>query len=80
MLAQYEPSLASARAQPAFTVELPAELARLRFLRSLLRRCRSSAREHPLVLVLDDLQWADELSLSFLDSELAELCRANACS
>jgi serine/threonine protein kinase len=72
VLAQYEPSLALSGAPSSTAVELPAELGRLRVLRSLLKALQVFSRRHPLLLVLDDLQWADELSLAFLDSELAE--------
>jgi serine/threonine protein kinase/tetratricopeptide (TPR) repeat protein len=72
VLAQYEPSLARDGAAASPAVELPAELGRLRVLRNLLKALQVFGRRRPLLLVLDDLQWADELSLAFLDSELAE--------
>ncbi|WP_375769109.1 AAA family ATPase [Archangium gephyra] len=68
LLALYEPSLARlsprAVAEPA---ELPAQEARQRLLGSFTRVLAAFAAEQPLMLVLDDLQWADELSLAVLE-------------
>lgn len=45
---------------------LSPELSRLRVFEALAFALRRYAEQHPLLLVLDDLQWADELSLSAL--------------
>jgi serine/threonine protein kinase/predicted ATPase len=69
LLAQYEPALGNlpwveAEPEPA---ELPAEAARLRLFDALLRTFVALAEEAPLLLLLDDLQWVDELSAGFLE-------------
>jgi predicted ATPase len=66
VLALYEPALEGlpgleAEPEPA---ELPPVAARLRLFRYLLETFSALAR--PLLLVLDDLHWADELTLGFL--------------
>ena len=68
VLAAYEPTLADLpqlrdRPDPP---PLPARAARARVLRALEAALFALADQAPLLLVLDDLQWADELSLSFL--------------
>ena len=68
VLAPYEPSLLRALGKsdvPAAEI-LPNEGARARLFASLGGLLVEYARECPLLLVLDDLQWADELSLEFL--------------
>ncbi len=67
VLAQYEPSLATLpghgdRPPPP----LPPDAARLRLLDALSRVTARFAATRPLFVVLDDIQWADELSLAFL--------------
>ena len=47
---------------------LPAEAARQRLFQALGYVFAVLARERPLLLVLDDLQWADELSVGFLQT------------
>jgi len=70
ILALYSPALAAlpelrdARAPAA----LPDAAGRERLLAALRTALRALSRESPLLLVLDDLQWADELSLAFLES------------
>jgi predicted ATPase len=46
--------------------ELPADAARLRLYGCLAETLEALASEQPLLLGLDDLQWADELTLGFL--------------
>ncbi|WP_173275931.1 AAA family ATPase [Paenibacillus sp. NEAU-GSW1] len=49
--------------------ELPTAEARKRFFYAFRRFAQAlAAKEHPLVLFIDDLQWADESSLQLLDS------------
>ncbi|WPB80742.1 protein kinase [Archangium violaceum] len=68
VLAAYEPTLAQLPGQDTQPepVSLPPQQARARVLTSLRDTLLALARAQPLLLVLDDLQWADELSLSFL--------------
>ncbi len=67
ILAAYEPALASLPGQDAYPepAEVPAQAARRRILHALEETLAAFAREKPLLLIIDDLQWADELSLSF---------------
>jgi serine/threonine protein kinase/tetratricopeptide (TPR) repeat protein len=68
VLAQYEPALARVPGQEQFPdpPEIPAQAARLRILNALGETLAAFAATRPLLLVLDDLQWADELTLDFL--------------
>jgi serine/threonine protein kinase/tetratricopeptide (TPR) repeat protein len=68
VLAQFEPALALVPGQERFPEppEIPAQAARLRILNALGETLAAFAATRPLMLVLDDLQWADELSLDFL--------------
>jgi predicted ATPase/serine/threonine protein kinase len=72
ILAFYEPALADLPyAQPHPTpAQLPAQAERARLFRCLREVLFAFAEIKPLVVVLDDLQWADELSIEFL-AELA---------
>lgn len=68
VLAPFEPLLAeldgyAAHPTPA---ELPPEAARTRLHEALSETLRAFAASEPLLLVLDDLQWADEHTLQFL--------------
>ena len=64
VLAPYEPSLVDGDAdEPPF---LPPEAAKLRLLDALAQVTARFAGTRPLFVVLDDLQWADELSLALL--------------
>ncbi|HKU44729.1 MAG TPA: protein kinase [Polyangiales bacterium] len=70
VLAAYEPSLRElpcvreAPAPPAVS----SDVARLRLFAYLRESLRKLSQEGPLLLVLDDMQWIDDLSLEFLSS------------
>jgi len=69
VLRDLEPSLAALdeNARP-----IPPEIAARRLFSDLAETLAAFAREHPLLLILDDLQWADEVTLRFLASLGAE--------
>jgi serine/threonine protein kinase/predicted ATPase len=69
LLALYEPALSGLPGQEAHPepVELPAEAARLRLFGFLTETFEALAQDAPLVLLLDDLHWADELTLGWLE-------------
>ena len=72
VLAPYEPSLAELPdVARQHLPELPHALARARVFGSLAQVIRSFAAVRPLLLVLDDLHWADDLTLAFLSSRSA---------
>lgn len=68
VLADYFPNLADLPGQDRYpdAAPLPPEKARQRLFRYLLQTLGALAQDRPLLLLLDDLQWADELTLSFL--------------
>lgn len=68
VLAEYEPQfsrLPGAKKYPRPS-ELPSEAARFRLIDALARTMAQFSRDRHLLFVLDDVQWADELSLNFL--------------
>jgi tetratricopeptide (TPR) repeat protein len=70
VLAPYSPALASLRDQidiPELS-KLPQEAGRERLLAALSQTFAASTTEAPLMLVLDDLQWADELTLALFET------------
>lgn len=70
VLAAYEPALADLHGEDELhaPAPLPPEAARARVLAALKATLLAFAEVSPLLLVLDDLQWADDLTLSFLRS------------
>ena len=74
VLSVAEPGLRSLPGQNAHPepAELSAQDAELRLFSYLYASIRAMAAEQPLLLILDDLQWADELTTSFLE-QLAEV-------
>jgi eukaryotic-like serine/threonine-protein kinase len=70
VLAPYEPAFAGLPGQARYQnpQPLPPEAARRRILSALQETLERMADDAPLLVILDDLQWADELSLSFLES------------
>lgn len=63
VLAVYEPSLSAPSAEPA---ALPPQEARRRVIDAMLQAVVALAAGDPLLIVLDDLQWADDLTIEAL--------------
>ncbi|HEX7500638.1 MAG TPA: protein kinase [Polyangia bacterium] len=76
LLSPYERSLADLAEQmgEAEPLPLPHDAARARMLSTLAALVLDYARERPLFFVVDDLQWADELSLDLLSLMTAQDC------
>jgi len=74
VLSLYEPLLAEVPSRDGVTqpMALSLEASRQRLFTYLAETLAAFAREQPLLLVLDDIGWADELSLAFLRSLSAE--------
>jgi serine/threonine protein kinase/predicted ATPase len=75
LLFPYEPLLAQVPSQQELppAPPVPPELARQQLFATLRDALQRFAEERPLFLLFDDLGWADELSLAFLQSLSAEL-------
>jgi eukaryotic-like serine/threonine-protein kinase len=80
VLAAYEPTLVElpGQAEQPDPPQLPAQATRARLLAYLRATILAFAEENPLLLILDDLQWADELSLSLLHELSANELREHA--
>ncbi len=78
VLAAYEPALAGLPGQERYPegAVLTGPGARVRLLEHLRETLAAFAEGDPLVLVLDDVQWADDLSLAFLETLSAEFLAA----
>lgn len=68
LLSSYQPAIADLPGQQRYAeAPLPAEAARSLVARSLLATLAAVCTEQPLLLILDDLQWADDLTLAFVE-------------
>ncbi|MBN2385158.1 tetratricopeptide repeat protein [bacterium] len=68
VLAHYEPGFLELPGVAAMIepVDLPPREARIRLFQALTETCFALAESSPFMIVLDDLQWADELTLNWL--------------
>jgi serine/threonine protein kinase len=80
VLAMYEPVLAQIPGLASNTSPIPlaADAARQRLFKYLAETLGRFAEEKPLLWVIDDLGWADELSLAFLRSLTAQFLEKHA--
>lgn len=69
LLSAFEPALADAPGQDAHPepADLPPDVARFRLFSFLSETVRAFVHGAPTLLLLDDLQWADELTLGFFE-------------
>ncbi len=68
VLRDQEPSLEALAELREGTPRIPAEIAARRLFTDVSETLAAYAKETPLLLVIDDLQWADEVTLRFLSS------------
>ena len=70
ILSVYEPELARTPGQHKYPdpPELSSEATRIRLIAALEHTLQEAAHDHPLLLVIDDWQWADALSIEVLES------------
>ena len=66
-LARLVPELHGGGAAPVTTEELDSERARFRVFDAVARWLERTARDRPLIITFDDLQWADSSSLALLE-------------
>ncbi|HEX4355335.1 MAG TPA: AAA family ATPase, partial [Polyangiales bacterium] len=66
LLAEYEPTFAQFVTSESQLAHWPAAAARAALYRSLIDLLRTFTARTPLMLIIDDLQWSDELTLGFL--------------
>ncbi|MGB8294792.1 MAG: protein kinase [Polyangia bacterium] len=80
VLAMYEPALAQipGLATSAPPISLGAEASRQRLFKYLCETLGCFSEDQPLLWVIDDLGWADELSLAFLRSLTAQFFQSHA--
>ncbi|MFC1851246.1 tetratricopeptide repeat protein [candidate division CSSED10-310 bacterium] len=69
ILAKYDASISGLPGQDLYTepVDLPEDSAKLRLFSYLTETLRVFAEKGPFLLILDDLQWTDDLSVAFLE-------------
>jgi len=70
ILAAHEPTLAKLPGQEKYPdpAAVDADVARVRLLMALEQTLAAAAQDHFMLLIIDDWQWADTLSIAFLDS------------
>ncbi len=80
VLGAYEPALEQAAAQAGLAAppDVPADAARDRLVTTLTRVIARYVDQRPLLLVFEDLQWADALSMHILHTVAGDFCRSRA--